>query len=95
MRSPLERVALIMEVGECDFARACQLLRINPVDVLKARLAVMTESEFGEFCKAKGPPRKQDTAHVVTQQEICSKLRQLSDEEFRRIGLLGWPSRFL
>ena len=35
MRSPIECVALIMDVAECDFKRACQLLGLNPVDMLK------------------------------------------------------------
>jgi hypothetical protein len=35
MRSPIECVALIMDVAECDFKRACRLLGLNPVDMLK------------------------------------------------------------
>ena len=35
MRSPIERVAVIMDVAECDFKRACQLLGLDPMDMLK------------------------------------------------------------
>jgi hypothetical protein len=106
MRSPLERIALIMDVAECDFERACRLLRLDPgmiqaehsqklLDALKKRLRDMTADEFAEFSHGRVPPPKQNNGHVVSQQEICAKLRQLSDEEFRWIGLLGLPSRFL
>ena len=41
MRSPIKRVAVIMDVAECDFKRARRLLGLNPVDMLKGRMPAL------------------------------------------------------
>ena len=72
VRSPIERAALKIDVAECDFKRACQLLGLYPADMLKERLRSMSENEFAEFCRGRAPPPKQDTACAVFSSILAS-----------------------